>query len=150
MSASYLLDGLSEEGQRGGVLITEVGDNNRGSTDNLSGVSVLVHLAETSPLSELLLVRDHDERDSILLSEGLDELLVCWLVTALRVEDQFGVSRLEGLGDLMETSDNGTSTTSVHQHFLDRRSGSDFFGSSDLSGHYLELSKLGKYEQRIA
>lgn len=135
----YLLQGLLEEGQRSGVLITEVGDNNRRSTNDLSGVSVLVNLAETSPLTELLLVGDHDEGNSLLLGQSLDELLVCWLVAALRQEDQLGVSGLESLGDLMETSDEGSTTACVLQHFLDRRSGG-YFLSGDLSGHYFRLN----------
>jgi hypothetical protein len=34
-------------------------------------------------------------------------------------------------------------SASTLQHFLDRGGGSEFFGSSDLSGHYLRLSELG-------
>ena len=135
-----LLEGLSEEGQRSRILITKGSDDNRRGTNDLSGVAILIHLAETGPLAELLLVSDHDERNSLLLSQSLDKLLVGWLVAALAQENELGVSRLEGLGDLVKTSDNRASSASILQHFLDRRSVGNFL-SYDLSGHYLEFTK---------
>ena len=134
-----LAERLLQESQRGGVLIAEGADNNRRGLDNLPGVSVLVDLAETSHLTELLLVGNQDKGDTLLLSEGLDELLVGGLIAVLGQEDQLGVSGLDGLGNLMETSDEGSTTAGVLQHFLDRRSSGDFL-SDDLSGHYFQLT----------
>ena len=141
------LEGLLQESEGSSVLITKLGNNNGGCTDNLSWVSVLVDLAKTGPFTELLLVGNEDKWNTLLLGESLDELLVCWLIAALGEEDHLTVSGLESLGDLMETSDEGSVSASALQHFLDRGGGSEFFGSSDLSGHYLKLAELGVIEQ---
>ena len=51
-------------------------DDGAGASDDTTSLSFLVVLALTNPFSELELAFDFEERDSVVLAEGTDELLV--------------------------------------------------------------------------
>ena len=55
-------------------------DGDGGASDDLAGVAVLVDLAESGPLAELLVVIHLEELDAVLRAKGLNELDVVLLV----------------------------------------------------------------------
>jgi hypothetical protein len=59
---------------------------------------------ETSPLAELLAIRDLDERDLVLGAQGHDELLVGLLLARLVEDAHVGLAAVEGLGGLAQTT----------------------------------------------
>ena len=85
MKSEPLLTSLEvlQEDVHGLGLLTEILDDNARATDDLAGIAITVNLAQTSPLSELLGVRDLDEVDVVLGAEGLDELDVLFLSAGL-------------------------------------------------------------------
>ena len=64
----------------------------------------LVKLTETSPLSQLLSIRDLDERDVVLSAEGDHELLVGLLFACLVQHAHVGLATVEGLAGFAETT----------------------------------------------
>lgn len=64
----------------------------------------VVELTETSPLAELLSVRDLDQRDLVLAAKSDDELLVGLLLASLVEHAHVGLAAVEGLGGLTETT----------------------------------------------
>lgn len=63
-----------------------------------------VQHTETSPLAELLAIRDLDERDVVLAAESDDELLVGLLLACLVQDAHVGLSTVEGLACLAQTA----------------------------------------------
>ena len=59
---------------------------------------------ETSPLAELLAIRDLDEGDLVLGAQGHDELLVGLLLARLVEDAHVGLAAVEGLGGLAQTA----------------------------------------------
>jgi len=80
-----LLTGLEvlEEDIHSLGLLTKVLDDDTGAANDLAGVAVAINLAETSPLSELLGIRNLDQVDVVLGAESLDELDVFLLSAGL-------------------------------------------------------------------
>ena len=72
-------------------------------------------LTETSPLAELLAIGDLDEGDLVLGAESNDELLVGLLLAGLVEDAHMGLTAVEGLGSLTET----TGKTVVHEGDLE-------------------------------
>ena len=64
----------------------------------------MVKLTETSPLAELLAIRDLDQGDLVLAAESDNELLVGLLLASLVEDAHVGLAAVEGLGGLTETA----------------------------------------------
>jgi len=84
-------------------LLTVGGHGDGGAGDNLAGVSLLVELAETDELTELLVVGDLDEVDAVLIAETLNELGVVGLVAVLGQDAEEGLALVEDLDGLAKT-----------------------------------------------
>lgn len=99
-------NGVEQELSSLGVL-TPVGDDNTRSTNNLSGVTLSVELAQTSPLTELLGIGDLDKGDLLLglVAESLDELEVRLVGDGVTEHTELGLSSRQSLGALSQTSD---------------------------------------------
>ena len=93
---------------------TVVLDDNARASNDLAGVTLPVDLAETSPGTEDLGVTDLDEVDLVLGTEGLNELDVLSLRASLDEDAKVGLTLIEGLGALTET----TSETVVDEGVL--------------------------------
>lgn len=121
LKAHYLL-GVGDvvgEVAEGLGLITVVDDSDGGSADNLLGVAFGVDGAETGPLTEGLGVRAIHDGDLLLLAKGLDELLVGTLIAGLVEENDLGAGSLDGLGDLVEATDDTIDVHGVLQDLAD-------------------------------
>lgn len=104
---------LKENSQSFG-LFSVILDNNARAANNLAGVTLIVDLAKTSPLAQLLGLGDLDEVDVVLKAQGLNELHVGGLRAVGSQSAQVSLSPVQGLSALMET----TSKTIVNQSFL--------------------------------
>lgn len=85
-------------------LLTVVLDDNARAADDLTGVTLTVDLAETGPGTKGLGVRHLKEVDLVLVAESLDELEVLGLVAGLDENAKVGLTTVEGLGALTETT----------------------------------------------
>jgi len=86
-------------------LLTVIDDGDGGGTDNLLGVALSVEGAEAGPLTELLGGGAIHDGDLLLLAKGFDELLVRTLIAGFVQENHLGAAGFDGLGDLVETTD---------------------------------------------
>ena len=59
---------------------------------------------ETSPLAELLAIRDLDKRDLVLRAQGNNELFVCLFLAGLVENAHVRLTAVEGLGGLAQTT----------------------------------------------
>jgi hypothetical protein len=129
--------------------LTPVLDDNAGAVDDLAGVALTIDLAcqivslsihhqkkwqhlasrpsttylkrtETSPLAELLAVRDLDERDLVLRAERNNELLVRLLLACLVQDTHVCLTTVEGLGSLAETAGKTVMDESELENALER------------------------------
>jgi hypothetical protein len=71
---------------------------------DLAGVTVLVNFAETGPSAEELCVSDLDEIDLMVRAECLNELDILCLGVGLDEDTNVGLSLIQGLCALSETS----------------------------------------------
>merc|ERR1719379_1257973 len=106
---------------KAGALLAVVRDADARRADDLAGIAVLVNLAETRPLAELLIVAYLDERHSVLRAERLHELLVRGLGAVLREEADLRLLRVEGLGDAVKATDDAVRDHRILQDLFDRR-----------------------------
>ena len=74
------------------------------AADDFTGVTLLVDLAETSPLTENLRVTDFDQIDLVFGTKGLNQLDVFGLGTSLDKDAQVCLAFIEGLGGFTETT----------------------------------------------
>jgi len=95
-------------------------DNNAAASNDLSGVTLTIDLAETSPGTEDLGVSDLDEVDFVLSAERLDELDVFGLCAGLDEDAQMGLALVQGLGALTETASKTVMDEGVLQNLLYR------------------------------
>lgn len=120
--ATHLLrsNGVEEELSSLGVL-TPVGDDDTRSTDDLSGVTLSVELAETSPLTELLGIGDLDKGDLLLglVAKSLNELEVRLVGDRVTQDTELGLSSRKGLRALSQTSDETVVNDSLLQDGLE-------------------------------
>ena len=86
------------------TLGTIVLDNDARAADDLTGVTLLVDLAKTSPLTENLRVTDLDQVDFVFGTEGLNQLDVLGLGTGLDEDTQVSLASIESLGSFTETT----------------------------------------------
>ena len=83
---------------------TIIFDNDTRAADDLAGVTLLVDLAETSPLTENLRVADLNQVDLVFGTEGLNQLDVLGFGTGLDKDAQVSLSLVESLGSFTETT----------------------------------------------
>lgn len=103
MGSLALLEVLGEHVQ-GLAVLTVVGDGDARAGNDLAGVSLLVDLAETDHLAELLVLGDLDEVDVVLVAETLDQLDVVGLVAVLGKNAENGLTLVKDLDGLAETA----------------------------------------------
>jgi hypothetical protein len=99
-------------------LDTVVLDDDAGAANDLTGVALLVDLAEASPGAEDLGVSNLDQVDLVLGAESLDELEVLGLVASFDQDAKVGLALVEGLGCLTETTSETVVNESVLQNLL--------------------------------
>lgn len=75
-----------------GRLLSEVLDHDDRAAAHLARLALLVDLAQTGPLAQLLVGVDADERDLVLVAQGGDQLLVLRLVAALGQNGENGLT----------------------------------------------------------
>ena len=124
----HLLLGLKVVEQNGALLriLTPVLDDHTRAVDNLAGVALAVEntcstvrgciewmgssrvaeekLTQTSPLAELLAIRDLDQGDLVLVAQSNDELLVSILLASLVQDAHVRLAAVESLGRLTQTT----------------------------------------------
>jgi hypothetical protein len=84
--------------------LSEIANNDTVAGDDLLGNSVLVNLAETNPLTELVTIGNLQELDLVLSAQGLDETDVLLLFAGLSEDTQMGLTAIQGLDGLTETT----------------------------------------------
>lgn len=92
--------------------------NNAAASNNLSGVTLTIDLAETSPGTEDLGVSDLDKVDFVLSAERLNELNVLGLCAGLDEDAQMGLALVQGLCALTETASETVMDEGVLQNLL--------------------------------
>ena len=113
-----LLEVLGEHVQ-GLAVLTVRGDGDGGAGDDLAGVALLVDLAETDHLAELLVLGDLDEVDVVLVAESLDQLDVVGLITVLGQDAEEGLALVKDLDGLAETAGDAVVEHGLLEHFLE-------------------------------
>lgn len=86
------------------ALGTIVLDDDTRAANNLTGVTLLVDLAETSPLTKNLRVTNLNQVDLVFGTESLNQLDVLGLVTGLDEDTQMSLALVESLGGFTETT----------------------------------------------
>jgi len=92
--------------------------NNAAASNDLSGVTLTIDLAETSPGAEHFGVSDLDEVDFVLSAERLDELDVFGLRTGFDEDAKMGLALVQSLGALTKTASETIVDESVLQNLL--------------------------------
>lgn len=124
--------------------LTPVLDDDTRAANNLSGVAVSVNLAETSPLTKLLSIRNLDDGDRLsgLVRKSLDQSSVGLFGDGLAQNAELGLTRRESLGSLSETS----SKTVVDQSLLEDTSQGIFNGDTAGGGsNFNDFFDLGDF-----
>lgn len=103
------------------ALLTVVSDDNAGAADDLPWVALSVDLAETSPGTQGLGVRDLEEVDLVLVAKSLDKLDVLLLGAGLDEDTEVSLTSVEGLGALSETSGKSIVDEGLLEDLLRRR-----------------------------
>ena len=86
------------------ALGTIVLDDDTRAANNLTGVTLLVDLAETSPLTKNLRVTNLNQVDLVFGTESLNQFDVLGLVTGLDEDTQMSLALVESLGGFTETT----------------------------------------------
>lgn len=94
-------------------------DDDNGASANLTGLSLLVDLAQTRPLSQLLVRVDTDQGNLVLVAEGCDELLVLGLVAALGQDGENGLSLVQSFASLVDSVHKSVDDQRLLQHLLE-------------------------------
>merc|ERR1712029_1139351 len=81
-----------------GALLAPVPHHAGGALHHLTGLALLVNLAQTGPLTKLHVGVNLDEGDPVLHAEGSHELLVHGLVTVLGQDAEQGLALVQSLG----------------------------------------------------
>ena len=100
------------------ALFTIILDNDARAADDLAGVTLLVDLAKTSPLTENLRVTDLDQVDLVFGTECLNQLDVLGLGTGLDEDTQVSLAFIEGLGGFAKAAGETIVNESSLQNFL--------------------------------
>merc|ERR1711907_281333 len=131
--ARRLLVEILEEEIKSFGLLTVVGDAHTGARDNLAGITLSIHLAETSPLSEEGVVVDLHQVDGVLGAQGLNELLVCRLVAVVSKNAQVHGTLVEHLRALTDATSQAVSAERLLEHLLERGHSVQRLGVDDLN-----------------
>jgi len=134
-----------EENMETLTLNTVVLDNDARAADDLTGVTLTVNLAETSPGTENLRVANLDEVDLVVGAESLDELDVFGFRAGLDENAKMGLALVQGLGGLTETAGKSIVDKGIFQDLLEGilnghltlRSLSSNFGDGGLNGNFI-------------
>lgn len=102
-SCLTVLEVVEEDGPLLG-LFTPVLDDNARAVYDLASVTLAVKSTETSPLSQLLSVGNLDQWNLVLGAKSLDELLVGLFLAGLIQHTHVGLTPVEGLGGLTNTT----------------------------------------------
>lgn len=94
-------------------------DDNDGASTHLAGLSFLVDLAQTGPLSELLVGVDADQRNLVLVAEAGNELLILRLIAALGEDGEDSLSLVQSLAGLVDSVNESVDDKRFLQHFLE-------------------------------
>ena len=86
------------------ALIAVLADDSARARDNLLGITVLVNLAQTSPLTQLLGIGDLDQGNAVLSAQGLDQADVLSLVAGLGEDAELGLAGFHRLDALAQTA----------------------------------------------
>lgn len=129
LNALTALEVLEENVETLGLLTVVLDDDAR-AADDLTGVTLTVDLAETGPGTEGLGVGDLEQVDLVLVAESLDELEVLGLVAGLDENAKVGLTTVEGLGALTQT----TGETVVDESLLENLLESILDGHGALGG----------------
>ena len=100
-SEVVLLDVVNNERESLGLL-TVLDDGNGGSSLHLTGVVLLVVLAVAEPLTEVHLLLNVDEGDTVGLGKSLDELLVLGVIAILGEDAKESLLAVKSLADFVE------------------------------------------------
>jgi hypothetical protein len=102
----------------------------------------LSKLTETSPLAELLSVRDLDQGDLVLAAESDDKLLVSLLLASLVEDAHVCLATVKSLGGLTETAGKTIVDEGDLEHALERVE--DRHAAAGVVGRHLDL--LGRLD----
>lgn len=116
------LDVLKNNSQSGTVL-TKVSNDSARALDDLSGVSLSINLAESTPLTKGLSLRDLDQRNLAISTESLNQTGVHSLIAILSKEANLGNTTVQSLHSQTETTLESLMVKSVLQNL--RHSGHD-------------------------
>jgi hypothetical protein len=112
-----------EEEVKGLGLLTVVGDTDTRAGNDLAGVTLGIDLAETSPLTELGVVRDSHHVDAVLGAESLDELLVGRLRAVIGKDAEVHTALVEHAGTLAEAASDAIVAHGLLEDLLEGRDG---------------------------
>jgi len=101
--ASLLLEVVEEDGERIGLFSVVLDDDARAAY-HAAGLGLLVELAKTDPLSELLGLRHLDQVNVVLSAEGLHKLAISGLIDVLGKDAKVGGALVKGLGALGQSA----------------------------------------------
>lgn len=100
------------------TICTIIFDDNARAPNNLTRVALTVNLTKTSPRSEYLGITDLDQVDLVLSTESLDELDVLGLGTGLDKNAEVGLTFVQRLGTLAQTTSKPVVNESILQNLL--------------------------------
>jgi len=92
--------------------------NNAAASNDFSGVTLTIDLAETSPGAEYFGVSDLDEADFVLSAERLDKLDVFGLRAGFDEDAEMGLALVQSLGALTKTASETIMDEGVLQNLL--------------------------------
>jgi len=118
LSKSILLNVVEHEGKSFGLL-SVLSDGNGGSASHLSWVTLNVVLAESEPLTEVVTGLNIDKRNSVLLSQGGDKLLVFWVFAVGGEHANKSLVTVKALANLVESLDESVVSMGLLDNTLD-------------------------------
>lgn len=124
-----------------GRVLAPVGDNSDTAANNLSGVAVTVKLSKTNPLTELLSIRNLDERDLVLglVAKGLNKLDVRLLSDRVAEDGKNSLAGRESLGGRSQTTGKTVVGKSNAESTLESILNGDFALANGLNGNFLNF-----------
>lgn len=100
------------------TLDTVIFHDNARAPDDLSGVALLVDLAQSSPSTEDLGVTDLDQIDLVFGAQGLNQLDVLGLGTGLYENAEMGLTFVKGLGTFTQATSQSVVDKGIFQDLL--------------------------------
>ena len=100
------------------ALSSVVLDNDARAANDLTGVTLTVDFAKTSPGTKDLSISNLDEVDFVLGTESLNKLKVLSLCAAFNEDAKMGLALVKGLGALTKSTSKTVVNESVLQNLL--------------------------------